>query len=150
MCWGPKGKASHKEAKKRQRDLRRPEGHGHDREVGPLVRRARGGLRERAEAPGVHRCSRQGSNCVHQMAGGQQMSALLENPVARWPHQLRGVEDVCAARADGHRIIILTSPTGGGKTLCLMDLLDRSLEASETSVLYTNRIMLTEQTVKVM
>jgi superfamily II DNA or RNA helicase len=78
------------------------------------------------------------------------MSNLLELPVARWPHQIAGVDDVCAARADGHRIIILTSPTGGGKTQIMFDLLDRSLEAFEKSVLYTNRKMLTEQTVKVM
>lgn len=74
---------------------------------------------------------------------------LLQTPV-RWAHQERGVEDVWQARKDGHRIIVLTSPTGGGKSRMTCDLIDRSLQDFEKSVLYTNRIMLTEQTVKVM
>jgi type II secretory pathway predicted ATPase ExeA len=70
--------------------------------------------------------------------------------VTRWPHQLRAVQALKAARAEGERIIILTIPTGGGKSLCICDLIDDSLCRGEKSVLYTNRRMLTEQTVCVM
>jgi superfamily II DNA or RNA helicase len=71
-------------------------------------------------------------------------------PLQRWPHQSRGVKDVLAARDAGHRVIVKTSPTGGGKSLMTCDLIDDSLTRDEKSVLYTNRKMLMEQTVRVM
>src|SRR6516164_8227120 len=77
----------------------------------------------------------------------QEMIATETN---RWPHQIRAVEGVMAAREEGERVIILTSPTGGGKTLIMADLIDHALDRGEKIVLYTNRKMLTEQTDRVM
>lgn len=64
----------------------------------------------------------------------------------RWPHQLQAVTDVLAAIADGYRRIILTSPTGGGKSLIMADLIREFMEWGWRGVLYTNRKMLVEKT----
>jgi superfamily II DNA or RNA helicase len=68
----------------------------------------------------------------------------------RKPHQIQGVRDVLEARQQGERIIILTAPTGGGKTLMMVDLILSALEDGDLISLYTNRRLLIEQTVKVM
>lgn len=77
------------------------------------------------------------------------MSATLTE-LARWPHQVDAVRGVHEAMDAGHHVIVLTSPTGGGKSLIMCDLIDASLHRQERSVLYTNRQMLTEQTIRVM
>ncbi len=74
----------------------------------------------------------------------------MATELIRWPTQVRGVEGIVAARKAGHRVILLTSPTGGGKSLIMCDTIDLSLEGFERSVLYTHRKMLTEQIVRVM
>jgi superfamily II DNA or RNA helicase len=51
---------------------------------------------------------------------------MIASETKRWPHQIRAVEQVTAARAEGERIIILTAPTGGGKTLMACDLIDEA------------------------
>lgn len=78
------------------------------------------------------------------------MSVEALQPVARWPHQIQGVRDVLQCAQEGHRIIVLTSPTGGGKTTCICDLIEAQISDWKKVVLYTNRKMLIEQTVKVM
>ena len=70
--------------------------------------------------------------------------------IKRWPHQVSGVEQVIRAREAGERIILMTSPTGGGKSVMMCDLIDYALTRFERSVMYTNRKMLTEQTARVM
>lgn len=74
----------------------------------------------------------------------------MTHELQRWPHQLRAIDAIRSARADGDRVIILTSPTGSGKSLMMCDLIDNALQNNESSVLYTNRKMLTEQTARVM
>lgn len=74
------------------------------------------------------------------------MTAVL----GRWPHQAAGVESVLKGRADGLRVQVVTSPTGGGKSVMMCDLIDAALDAGERSVLYTNRKLLVEQTARVM
>ena len=64
------------------------------------------------------------------------------------PHQVQAVKDVLAAIEAGARRIILTSPTGGGKSF-IMALLVRELFGLGKRVqIYTNRKLLVEQTEK--
>jgi superfamily II DNA or RNA helicase len=62
-----------------------------------------------------------------------------------WPHQEFAIQAVPEAIASGHRAIVLTSPTGGGKTRIIAELVKKDLEAGRKSVLYTNRKMLLDQ-----
>lgn len=64
----------------------------------------------------------------------------------RWPHQYRAVQEVTSAIDAGEKRICFTSPTGGGKTLVTCDLLRWAVARGEKAVLYTNRVLLTEQT----
>jgi DNA repair protein RadD len=63
-----------------------------------------------------------------------------------WPHQRGGIDDTLSAIARGERRILLTSPTGGGKTRIMAELIRHYLEAAHRVVLYTNRKMLVDQT----
>lgn len=68
----------------------------------------------------------------------------------RWPHQIYAVDQVTKSAKAGGRRICLTSPTGGGKSLIMADLIE-SAELKQSlahpgRVLYTNRTMLLEQT----
>jgi len=64
-----------------------------------------------------------------------------------WPHQKQALLDISRARAAGEKNILVTSPTGGGKTALLTELI-----ASESGeiVLYTDRRMLLAQTCEVL
>ena len=63
----------------------------------------------------------------------------------RWPHQIRGVSEVIAARERGERRICLTSPTGTGKSLMISDLIGYCIDNYLQAVLYTERKMLVRQ-----
>lgn len=63
----------------------------------------------------------------------------------RKPHQIRGVGDVLARYHEGYRRIILQSPTGGGKSLMMEDLMRHFLFQYERCLLYTNRKMMVDQ-----
>lgn len=63
-----------------------------------------------------------------------------------WPHQKRGVGGALAAIRQGHRRVLLTSPTGGGKTRMMAELIRHYLDHDRRVVLYTNRRLLLEQT----
>ncbi len=62
-----------------------------------------------------------------------------------WPHQSYAVTAVPQAIADGKRRIVLTSPTGGGKTDIVMWIADHFLGSGKKVVIYTHRKMLIEQ-----
>lgn len=62
-----------------------------------------------------------------------------------WPHQLRGVNGVLAVLCRGERRILLTSPTGGGKTRMEQMLALHLLQQGRSVDLHTNRKMLLEQ-----
>lgn len=64
--------------------------------------------------------------------------------VAR-PHQVRGIEGVKDAIAAGHKRICLTSPTGGGKSLMIRELIRWMRDQSGKSILYTHRRLLAKQ-----
>jgi|ERR1700683_3280721 len=62
-----------------------------------------------------------------------------------WPHQSIGIEKIIAATERGVRRILVTSPTGGGKTL-MMELLARLfLERGGKGILYSNRRYMVDQ-----
>lgn len=66
-----------------------------------------------------------------------------------WPHQENGVRAVLQAIEKGEHTC-LTSPTGSGKTAIIMALLRWCVATGRRAILYTNRIMLTEQTMRVL
>lgn len=70
----------------------------------------------------------------------------VERP--RWPHQLYAVKEVHAAVASGKNWIVVTSPTGGGKTQIVGDLLADYARAQRPAVVYTNKKLLTSQNAK--
>ncbi len=62
------------------------------------------------------------------------------------PHQTRGVQETLAAIQAGHRRIIITSPTGGGKSYLVALLMKELFAQGKRLQLYSNRKMLVEQT----
>lgn len=67
----------------------------------------------------------------------------------RWPHQLYGVNEVIRLIGEGERRICLTSPTGGGKTQMMIDLIAWATAQGFQTILYTNRKLLIEQLIGV-
>lgn len=63
-----------------------------------------------------------------------------------WPHQSYGVEAYFDALILGHRRILLTSPTGGGKTRTVAEIVRRYVANGKRVAWHTNRKMLLEQT----
>jgi superfamily II DNA or RNA helicase len=68
----------------------------------------------------------------------------------RWPHQIQGVRDVLRAVDAGQRRICLTSPTGGGKSLMMCDLVVHFARHGWAVPLFLNRRMLVDQLAKVL
>lgn len=62
-----------------------------------------------------------------------------------WPHQLRAVSDVLHATTMQIRRIIVTSPTGGGKSLMMRLLAQEFLTNGGNAILYSNRRMMVDQ-----
>ena len=67
-----------------------------------------------------------------------------------WPHQEAGLKALFEAIASGKRRIVFTSPTGGGKSLCMGYALDQWFEQGKTADLMTNRRLLLNQLCDVM
>lgn len=61
-----------------------------------------------------------------------------------WPHQIRGIAETQSALSRVDRVV-LTSPTGGGKSRMIAPLIEWGREAFGPAVLLTPRKMLTEQ-----
>lgn len=72
---------------------------------------------------------------------------MIRPDIKRWPHQIRGVNDVFSYIDVGVHRICMTSPTGGGKSFMIWDMIDRASSRGWQSILYTNRRMLMEQLV---
>jgi superfamily II DNA or RNA helicase len=70
--------------------------------------------------------------------------------VVLWPHQERAIDETLTAIKRGERRVLVTSPTGGGKTRVMVELARRYLEAGKKVVLYSNRKLLVEQTSEVL
>ncbi len=65
---------------------------------------------------------------------------------APWPHQTQAVEEVLAAIVAGHKRILVTCPTGGGKTRIMLMLAKVYDEQLKKVTIYTNRKLLVTQT----
>lgn len=68
-----------------------------------------------------------------------------ESPVTPWPHQTEGVSKTLSAIQRGVRRLVLTSPTGGGKSRMMHMLCEDFAAESLEVVVYTNRRMLVDQ-----
>jgi superfamily II DNA or RNA helicase len=71
-------------------------------------------------------------------------------PERFWPLQTVGCQSVVDAIAAGVRRMVLTAPTGTGKTKIMLALIEWAAENRMPSTLYTNRRMLCDQTAKVL
>lgn len=67
-----------------------------------------------------------------------------------WPHQARGLDETIALLESGVRRILLTAPTGSGKSRLMQELIAWAIEKGKNVVLYTNRNLLREQTSRVL
>jgi superfamily II DNA or RNA helicase len=68
----------------------------------------------------------------------------------RWPHQTGAFDETLARIAQGTRHICIASPTGGGKSLIICDLIEHLTAQGWHAVLYTNRKLLMEQLARVL
>ena len=71
-----------------------------------------------------------------------------QDGIKRWPNQVSGVTEVIGLAESGVRKIVLTSPTGGGKSVMQCDLIRWGVETLAGATLYTNRRLLLEQWAK--
>jgi DNA repair protein RadD len=69
----------------------------------------------------------------------------FDDGILRWPHQSYGVAEVIRRFNAGVRKLVLTSPTGGGKSLMQCDLIRYGCEFGTGAILYTNRRLLLQQ-----
>lgn len=67
------------------------------------------------------------------------------NGLPMWPHQSRAIDETLAAIYRGERRILVTSPTGGGKTRMMTEIAKNYLRRGRKVVLYSNRKMLIDQ-----
>lgn len=67
-----------------------------------------------------------------------------------WPHQDRAIAETTAAITAGERALCLTSPTGGGKSRCMEELIWWNKERDGKTILFTNRRLLLEQLMAVL
>lgn len=63
----------------------------------------------------------------------------------RWKHQLYAAQEIPRRILAGERRICVTSPTGGGKTTMIADLIEWGLRNAYKPVVYTNRRLLVSQ-----
>ncbi len=68
----------------------------------------------------------------------------------RWPQQVYCSAEVPRRLTSGERKILVTCPTGGGKTVMIRDLIEWALDNGYLVVVYTNRRLLVRQLVRVM
>lgn len=74
------------------------------------------------------------------------MARDMKEGMKRWDHQVRGLQEFIQAVRDEKKRIVLTSPTGMGKTVIARDIADWIVnEQGGKVVLYTNRRMLLDQ-----
>lgn len=67
-----------------------------------------------------------------------------------WPHQASGLEETFNAISFGEKDICLTSPTGGGKSRMMFDIIQYARSRDWRVVLYASRNMLIEQLIEVL
>lgn len=62
-----------------------------------------------------------------------------------WPHQERGIAELWQAIEAGRKRIVFTSPTGGGKTVMMAEVLREAKRRNWTANMLTHRTMLRKQ-----
>jgi superfamily II DNA or RNA helicase len=62
-----------------------------------------------------------------------------------WPHQVQGIQETLDLMLAGERRIVLTSPTGGGKTRMMLELIEATAKLGMGALLLTHRKLLFEQ-----
>ncbi len=67
-----------------------------------------------------------------------------------WDHQQTAIDETLAAIAGGQRRVLLTAPTGAGKTLIAIELIRKWIAGGLRVVLYTNRRLLVDQLSRVL
>lgn len=67
-----------------------------------------------------------------------------------WPHQPDGVNQVISAIREGVQRLCLCTPTGGGKTWMMCEIIKEACAWDWNAVVYTNRKLLVEQLCRVM
>ncbi len=70
-------------------------------------------------------------------------SPVIDRPL--WPPQARGIELAFAAERAGHKAIVTTLPTGGGKRTMLVRMARQTAEEGGRAILFTNRRIITKQ-----
>lgn len=65
-----------------------------------------------------------------------------------WPSQERGISEVKKSYDDGNGAVVVTSPTGGGKSRMMAELTAWAKSRLWTTAIYTNRRIITEQSGK--
>lgn len=68
----------------------------------------------------------------------------------RWPNQVRAFDGALELMGRGVKRLVVTSPTGSGKTTMLTDMIKWAVENSKPVALYTQRRMLYDQTCRVL
>ena len=71
---------------------------------------------------------------------------MIAEAVAAWPHQTFALAETTAALEAGETRVCVTSPTGGGKSRMMVDIIDWAQARHMRVALYTNRRMLLDQT----
>ena len=71
-----------------------------------------------------------------------------EKPSGLYPHQERGLRELAEAQEGGERRVCVTSPTGGGKTICMIEQAKQAAKRGRRVVIYTHRKTLIGQTSK--
>jgi DNA repair protein RadD len=80
------------------------------------------------------------------MFDDDEVSALDARPA--WPHQVCGTEEVLRLVRDGCRRILVTSPTGGGKSRMQFQLAVKAVWEGSGVLLFAHRRLLIEQIIK--
>jgi DNA repair protein RadD len=62
-----------------------------------------------------------------------------------WPHQLRGLEGLREGFTAGHRHGLIVIPTGGGKTICSLAMLDGAIRKGKRALFVADRRVLVSQ-----
>jgi len=77
------------------------------------------------------------------------ISALFGEEVSPWPHQQFGVAEAIKA-IEANEPSCVTSPTGSGKSMMMIAIIRWCVQNHKRVILYTNRKMLTDQTMRVL
>lgn len=82
------------------------------------------------------------------MAEGHHVTTAIGRP--KWPNQTYAIGEVARLRAEGYRRILVTGPTGSGKSTTMCEIIADERQQGRSAALYTNRKLLREQLSRVL